>query len=224
MTTTDPQKHPTTEAKSFNRPLFARYLWPRFSAGAMRAGEGEHRQRLLAGLTGRVIEIGAGSGLNFAYYPAEVTEVLAVEPEQNLREAATKAAVSAPAPIHVSAGVGDELPAEDANFDVAIASLVLCSIPDQGRALAEIRRVLRPGGELRFFEHVRGAHPLLAGAQSALTPIWSRIGGGCHLNRDTESSITSAGFVIENIERFEFAPGVLEKLGGPHILGIAHRP
>lgn len=224
MPQTEPHDLSAQEGSSFNRPLFSRFLWPRFSAGAMAAGEGEHRQRLLEGLRGRVIEIGAGSGLNFAYYPNEVTNVLAVEPEQNLRELATKQAASAPVPVRVSAGVGDQLPCEDAAFDVAIASLVLCSVPNQPRALAEIRRVLRPGGELRFFEHVRAAHALLAGAQAAATPIWSRIGGGCHLNRDTESSITAAGFAIETIERFEFAPGVLEKLGGPHILGIARCP
>lgn len=224
MPEAEPHDHSAQEGKSFNRPLFSRFLWPRLSAGAIAAGEGEHRQRLFEGVRGRVIEIGAGSGLNFAYYPAEVTEILAVEPEQNLREVAIKAAASALVPIRVTAGVGDELPAGDATFDVAIASLVLCSVPDQARALAEIQRVLRPGGELRFFEHVRAAKPLLARAQTAVTPVWSRVGGGCHLNRDTEPSIEAAGFVVESIDHFEFAPGLLEKLGGPHILGIARRP
>jgi len=209
------------EGKSFNRPFFSRFLLPRFNAVSMAAGEGQYREQLFKGLVGRVIEIGAGSGSNFAYYPPEVTEVLAVEPEQNLREAAAEKAVTAPVPVRVTAGVGDELPAENGTFDAAIVSLVLCSVPDQARTLAEIHRVLRPGGELRFFEHVRAESTLLAATQTAVTPVWCRLGGGCHLNRRTESAIEAAGFAITRIERFEFAPGRLEKLGGPHILGIA---
>jgi ubiquinone/menaquinone biosynthesis C-methylase UbiE len=219
MSTMDDPVRP--EPRSFNRPFFSRFLLPRFNAASMAAGEGQYREQLFRGLAGRVIEVGAGSGLNFAYYPREVTEVLAVEPEQNLREVAAQKALAAPVSVRVSAGVGDELPAADSTFDAAIVSLVLCSVPDQARTLAEIRRVLAPGGELRFFEHVRAENPVLAATQTAVTPVWCRLGGGCHLNRRTEHAIEAAGFTIEKIERFEFAPGRLEKLGGPHILGIA---
>src|SRR5207302_11033986 len=115
-------------------------------------------------------------------------------------------------------------PAPDGSFDTAIASLVLCSVPDQSAALAEIRRVLKPGGELRFYEHVRSPKRMVAGIQSAVTPVWSRLGGGCHLNRDTESAIAAAGFESEACERFRFHMGLLETIAETHILGTARRP
>src|SRR3954470_16557549 len=131
-------------------PLFAR-MWIKGSPGAEKRGVAEHRREMLAGLSGRVIELGAGNGLNFEHYPDTVTEVLAVEPEPTLREAAVAAAGRAPVPLTVIEGVADALPAEDESFDAAVASLVLCSVPDQTAALAELRRVLKPGGELRFY-------------------------------------------------------------------------
>ena len=125
-------------------PIFAR-LYARVSPGVERKGAAEHRDELLAGVAGRVIEIGAGNGLNFAHYPASVTEVVAVEPEPYLRGRAQEAAESAPVPVTIVDGVADDLPADDGAFDAAVASLVLCSVPDQATALAEVRRVLRPG-------------------------------------------------------------------------------
>src|SRR5205807_8974852 len=125
---------------------------------AMRSGEehgqAEHRQRLLAGLSGRVVELGAGSGINFRHYPSTVTEVVAVEPEAYLRQVAQEAAEAAPVPVRVVDAVSGNLPLEDASCDAGVVSLVLCSVPDQARALAELARVIRPGGELRFYEHV----------------------------------------------------------------------
>src|SRR3954471_21395108 len=109
---------------------------------------------MLAGLSGRVVEIGAGNGANFAHYPAAVTEVVAVEPEPFLREGAQRAAAGTPVRISVVDALGDQLPFEDASFDAAVACLVLCSVPDQARVLAELHRVVEPGGELRFYEHV----------------------------------------------------------------------
>src|SRR6266508_2488374 len=116
--------------------------------------EDEHRRKLLAGLSGQVVEVGAGNGLNFTLYPETVEHVLAVEPEPLLREAAIEEAKKAPVPVEVVDGLASELPAEDASQNAAVASLVLCSVPDQAEALAEMRRVLKPGGELRFYEHV----------------------------------------------------------------------
>jgi ubiquinone/menaquinone biosynthesis C-methylase UbiE len=205
------------------RPRFAR-MYLRSAASAERRGATDHRRRLLEGLSGTVVEVGAGHGLNFPLYPPEVTEVVAVEPEPTLRTQAQTAAESARVPIRVLAGVADELPLEDAGADAAVASLVLCSVPDQQRALAEIRRVLRPGGELRFYEHViprRQPKRLLLQVVDR-SGIWPAVAGGCHLARDTTEAIMEAGFDIEEIERFGFSAQRFEPLI-PHILGIARR-
>jgi len=187
-----------------------------------RQGVGEHRRRLLAGVRGRVIEVGAGDGGNFALYPAEVTNVLAVEPEPYLRAKALQEATKAPVPVEVVAGTADRLPAADASADVVVVSLVLCSVPDQAAALAEVARVLRPSGELRFYEHV-AAEPgrRLATVQRVSdATLWPLFSGGCHVHRDTAAAITAAGFVIEDLERFEFPPGPPNP-ASPHILGRA---
>ncbi len=126
-----------------HHPIFAR-VFDRLSVVAERSGQGEHRRELLAGLQGRVIEVGAGNGLNFAHYPPTVTEVLAVEPEAYLRARARKAARRAPVAVAVVDGVADRLPADEASFDAGVASLVLCSVPAQPTALAELFRVIRP--------------------------------------------------------------------------------
>src|ERR1700730_18147122 len=138
---------------SVRHPLFSR-LWAWTSPMMDRGGASEYRRRLLEGLSGEVLEVGAGNGLNFAHYPAEVTAVLAIEPEPYLREAARTSAAKASAPIRVAAGVAERLPVASQSFDAVICSLVLCSVTNQARALQEARRVLRPGGQPRFFEHV----------------------------------------------------------------------
>jgi ubiquinone/menaquinone biosynthesis C-methylase UbiE len=198
-------------------------MYERISRESERRGTAEHRDRALAGLAGRVIEVGAGNGLNFGHYPTTVTEVVAVEPEHRLRALAEQAAAQAPLPVRVVPGHADALPAADATFDAAVASLVLCSVPQAAGALAEIRRVLAPGGELRFFEHVRSAQPLLGLLQDALAPVWSRAAGGCHPNRDTAAAIRAAGFHIEQLDRFCYAP--LRFIPAhAHILGRAAAP
>jgi ubiquinone/menaquinone biosynthesis C-methylase UbiE len=203
-------------------PLFARF-YLRMASGRKARGEDEHRRHLLEGLSGRVIEVGAGNGLNFPFYPDTVTEVVAVEPEPLLREAATKAASDAPVPIKVIDAVSGRLPVEDESFDAGVASLVLCSVPDQQRALGEFHRVIRPGGELRFYEHVVAHRPMSARLQRfADATFWPRVGGGCHMGRDTGTAIEQAGFDVEESNRFSFTPGApVPPL--PHILGIARR-
>lgn len=203
------------------RPRFAR-MYMRTAPTAEKRGATEHRRRLLGGLTGSVVEIGAGQGLNFPHYPVEVSEVIAIEPEPTLRREAETVAAKVSVPIRVRAGVADELPLDDASVDAAVASLVLCSVPDQGRALAEIRRVLRPGGELRFYEHViaRSQPKRLLLQIIDRTGLWPAIAGGCHPARDTTEAIIQAGFDIEEIERFGFAAQRLEPQI-PHILGRA---
>src|SRR3954454_24451509 len=183
-------------------PLFARF-YLRMASGRKARGEDEDRRGLLGGLSGRVIEVGAGNGLNFPCYPETVDEVVAVEPEPLLREAATKSALEAPVPIEVIDAVSGRLPADDESFDAGGASLVLCSVPDQPRALAEFHRVIRPGGELRFYEHVVADRPITARLQRvADATFWPRVGGDCHLSRDTGAAIEQAGFTVDTSKRF----------------------
>ena len=203
--------------------MFAR-LYDRVGASAEKAGAADHRRELLEGLTGRVVEIGAGNGLNFDHYPREVTGVLAVEPEPYLRSKSQEAAAQAGVDVEVVAGTADDLPAESETLDAAVFSLVLCSVPDQQRALAEARRVLKPGGELRFYEHVRAASEGLARLQVRLDRwIWPRVSGGCHVSRDTGAAIEAAGFVIERRRDFDFKPCFLAGHAAPHIIGRARR-
>jgi len=209
-------------AEKVNHPFFAR-IYIRMTSTRRSHGEDEYRKRLLAGLSGDVIEVGAGNGLNFSLYPPEVDAVLAVEPEPLLREAALREAENAPVEIEVVAGVAAALPAADASQDAAIASLVLCSVSDPEQALAELRRVLKPCGELRFYEHVVSNKRFAARLQRlADATFWPRVAGGCHLARDTGAAIEAAGFSVERIERFPFSPGAIVP-SVPHILGIARR-
>jgi ubiquinone/menaquinone biosynthesis C-methylase UbiE len=211
------------EQGAVQHPIVAR-LYARLSEYAEREGQAEHRRRLLAGLSGRVVEVGAGNGLNFGHYDAAVSEVVAVEPEPYLRGVAEQAAAAANVPIRVLDAVAQALPFADASFDAAVVSLVLCEVPDQAAALAELRRVLRPGGELRFYEHTLADSPGLARAQRLgdLT-FWPRLSGGCHAARDTTAAIEEAGFTIERLERFRFAPSPITALTAPRALGTARR-
>jgi len=206
-----------------SHPLFARMWTLLLGPGAEHAGMAEHRDELLAGLGGRVVEVGAGNGLNFRHFPAAVSEVVAVEPEPYLRRRAERAAAEAPVSVTVVAGVAEALPGDDGGFDAGVASLVLCSVADQAAALRELRRVIRPDGELRFYEHVLARGRTAAAVQRRLdrSGIWPRVGAGCHLARDTVTAIEDAGFVIERCRRFPFGPGPFQI---PHILGSARRP
>jgi ubiquinone/menaquinone biosynthesis C-methylase UbiE len=199
-------------------------MYMRVSAGAERRGASAHRRRLLAGLSGTVLEIGAGHGLNFPHYPSAVTEVIAIEPEPTLRARAGEAAAEAPVAIRVLPGAAHELPLEDGTVDASVASLVLCSVPDQDRALRELRRVMRPGGELRFYEHViPRCQPKRTLVQLVdRSGLWPAIAGGCHPARDTTAAIETAGFAITEIDRFGFAASRFEP-AIPHILGSATR-
>ncbi|WP_433438439.1 class I SAM-dependent methyltransferase [Nonomuraea sp. CA-141351] len=209
------------DLSEFQHPRFAR-MYVDTAPIADRRGAREHRVRLLTGLEGRVIEIGAGNGGNFAHYPKTVTEVVAVEPEDILRRFAVTEAASAPVPVTVVAGHAEALPGEAGAFDAAVVSLVLCSVPSQRAALTEIARVLKPDGKLRFYEHVRSANPLIGLLEDAITPLWRRAAGGCHPNRDTLAAIQEAGFVVDEVERFAFSPQPLIPALS-HLLGRAHR-
>ncbi len=204
-----------------HNPLFAR-LYTRLVRNESEK-ETEFRGRLMTGVRGRIIEIGAGSGTNFAHYPPAVDQVVAVEPEPYLRRQAIEAARHAPVPVEVRESAADTLPAADGEFDAAIFSLVLCTVPDQAQALAEAKRVLRPGGELRFYEHVVSRKPGMARVQRVFDrTFWPHVAGGCHAARDTEVAIAAAGFTIERCDREAFAPSpVIPPF--PHIVGLARK-
>jgi ubiquinone/menaquinone biosynthesis C-methylase UbiE len=210
----------TTQAPEVHHPLFARLcaVMSRREPAEVR----DHRRELLNGLSGRVLELGAGAGTNFAFYPDEVSEVVAVEPEPYLRGKAVEAAASAPVRVTVVDGTADRLPTEDASVDAAIACLVLCSVPDQSVALAELQRVLRPGGELRFYEHVLSHTSRVARSQRAVDRLfWPRAFGGCHTARDTPTAIAAAGFAVERERRLRVGPRFVP--AATHVLGIARR-
>ncbi|MFE0802396.1 class I SAM-dependent methyltransferase [Streptomyces sp. NPDC058812] len=207
-----------------SRPIFGR-LYPRMNRAMQKAGISVHRERLLAGLTGRVIEIGAGDGASFPFYPADVTHLSAVEPEPHLRKHAESATEGAKIPTEVVDAAADHLPFPDAHFDAAVVSLVLCSVQEQTEALNEIMRVLRPGGQLRFFEHVRAESPGLRRAQRVLdATVGPTLCGGCHSGRDTLSAITRTGFRIEQFERFRFPETPVPMPASQHVLGTAVAP
>jgi len=182
---------------------------------------GPLRDRLLEGLHGRVLEIGAGNGINFAHYPPSVVEVVAVEPEPYLRSKAEGAAGKARVAVTVRSGLAGELEFEPASFDAAVCSLVLCSVPDQDAAFQELHRVLRPGGQLRFLEHVRGRGATKARVQRILdrSGLWPALFGGCHCGRDTLATLREAGFDIERLQTIDLGPSWL--ISNPHVTGTA---
>ncbi|WNZ13291.1 class I SAM-dependent methyltransferase [Streptomyces sp. 11x1] len=206
-----------------HHPLFARF-YARLSVSA-EPRIGPLREELLAGLSGRVIEIGAGNGLNFPRYPAAVSEVVAIEPEHSLRRLALEAALRAEVPVDVVPGAAEALPVKSEAFDAAVVSLVLCSVRDVRRSLSEVRRVLRPGGELRFFEHGRGGGRAMRTAQRALDgSVWPLLFGGCHVSRDPVDALRAAGFELGAV-REVLVPEQGPRLPSSYcVLGRARRP
>ena len=210
-------------ADDHNRPVFARtYAW---LSQRMEAELGERREQLLQELSGRVLEVGAGNGMNFAHYPATVQEVVAVEPEPHLRELARRAASRAPVPVTVVDGTAERLPVDDQEYDAVVTSLVLCSVRDPDQAVSEVRRVLRPGGQFRFLEHVRADTRLLSGAQRVMdATVWPRVAGGCHASRDIVGVIRRSGLELTGLEKVRFPDIRISTPTSPHVLGAAVRP
>ena len=203
-------------------PLFARFYVKCAGPAMTQAGIDTYRQRLLAGLSGSVLEIGPGYGANFAFYPPEVTEVTGVEPEPQLRALAEASAAKSTIPITVKTVAAEELPFLDDTFDAAVACLVLCSVADPAASLAEIRRVLKPGAPLRFFEHIRAPSPGMRRVQKVLdATLWPPLMGGCHTGRDTVSALTAAGFTVAELETFAFPKSAIPTPANHCALGTA---
>lgn len=180
------------------------------------------RQRVCAGLHGRVVEIGFGSGRNVPFYPATLTSVSAVEPADLGWRMAAQRVAAATVPVERSGLDGQSLPFADNSFDSALSTWTLCTIPDVEAALGEIRRVLTPGGTLHFVEHGLAPDAAVQKWQHRLNPVQKTIAGGCHLDRDIRGLIESAGFEIREIDRYYQKDG--PKFIGALSLGTAVAP
>lgn len=200
-------------------PVFARLYSNLIVKAFEKQGGAQLRRRLLAGLSGTVVEVGAGDGANFPHYPAAVTRVVAVEPDPYLRERAGERATDG---VEVHDGDAARLPLGDGEADAVVFCLVLCSVPDADAALAEARRVLRPGGRLVLLEHVQAHDPgLTRRIQAGLdATVWPHLFGGCHTGRDTVAAVQDAGFTFTELERFAFPDGSRLPMS-PAILGTA---
>jgi ubiquinone/menaquinone biosynthesis C-methylase UbiE len=204
--------------------MFARF-YDRLMAGTERAGLREMRGALLAQASGRVLELGAGTGHNLEHYTNAVTELIMAEPDphmaRRLRERIEEEGTAAGRPSVIEAPAED-LPFDDGSFDTVVATLVLCTVQDPTRAAAEIRRVLVEGGRLLYLEHVRSSRRGLARWQDWLERPWGFFAGGCHPNRATDQLLAGAGFWIDSLERDRLpkAPPLVR----PLIRGVARRP
>jgi ubiquinone/menaquinone biosynthesis C-methylase UbiE len=197
-------------------------MYDRMMAGSEEAGLSDRRDRLLSDVQGSVIEIGAGTGVNLGHYPKQgIVELALVEPEEPMARRLDAKVAQSPLPARVVRAPGESLPFEDGTFDFAVSTLVLCTVKDQPRSLAELRRVLKPDGKLVFLEHVRSEDPRVAKWQDRLRPVWVRCGHGCNCNRDTLAGLTGAGFEVREVEHMQIpkAPPIVR----PLIVGTADR-
>lgn len=190
-----------------------------FMAGTEKAGLSERRRSLLANASGRVLEIGGGTGANLPFYGPEVDEVVITEPEEPMARRLEHKLREANRPVRIVRAGAERLPFEDASFNCAVSTLVLCTVADPERALEEIRRVLKPDGRLLFIEHVRADDERLARWQDRLHRPWLWFGHGCNCNRPTLETITSSGFSVSELERDRLpkAPPIVR----PLIVGAA---
>jgi SAM-dependent methyltransferase len=181
--------------------LYDRLLLPRLLALAMRTPElVPYRQRVASAASGRVLEMGIGPALNLPFYGPEVTSVIGIDPSPALLAMAGARRSEVPFPVDLLEGTAEALPLDDASVDSVVTTWTLCSVADPIRALREARRVLRPGGRLLFVEHGRAPEPRVSRWQDRLTPLWKRVAGGCHLNREIGGLISAAGFRMERLD------------------------
>jgi len=180
------------------------------------------RHRVAGGAEGRVLEVGVGTGLNLPFYPMDrVVRLVGLEPDPHMGRRAAARARRLGLPLELVAAPAEEIPFASGSFDTVVATHVFCTVVDPRRALAEVFRVLRPGGMFRFLEHVRASDERAARWQDRLTPVWRRVAAGCHPNRPTAEEIEAAGFLLDELEHFDMPGAGLAK---PHIWGVARRP
>lgn len=204
-----------------DNPFFAR-LWV-----AMSKREPESLRRLrrenLAELSGRVLEVGAGTGTNFAFYPDTVTEVVALEPERRLAAFAKRAAATAPVPVTIDTGTVEQFTDGD-TFDAVVCSLVLCSVDDPEQVVGQLYSLLRPGGQLHYLEHIASSGPRARLQKFADATLWPRIAGNCHTHRHTEEQIVGAGFRVTGARREWTFPAWVPVPVAEFAIGIAVKP
>lgn len=181
-----------------------------------------HRQRVCAGLHGRVLEIGFGSGRNVPFYPATVTEVVAIEPSDTAWRLARDRVAASPVPVTRAGLDGQALPLSAGSCDTALSTWTLCTIPDIAAALAEMRRVLKPGGTLHFVDHGLAPDERVRRWQHRLDPLQQRLVGGCHLTRPIAALLRDAGFRVTELEEF-YEKGAPRSLSADS-LGVAVSP
>jgi ubiquinone/menaquinone biosynthesis C-methylase UbiE len=197
-------------------------LYDRMQASAERTFMKDVRKEIVGGARGRVLEVGAGTGASFPYYNSHTEEIIATEPDPYMLERARRRAEGLGRPIELRQAAAEDLPFEDDSFDTVVSTLVMCTVGDGPRALSEVRRVLKPSGELRVYEHVRYSHPFGAFWQDAVTPVWRWLAAGCHPNRDIADMIRDAGFEFEKLELTKPLPPIPPmSFARPHIMGIA---
>ena len=183
--------------------FYAKHILPRAEDLVMRGEEfGRLRARVAAGLAGEVLEIGFGSGLNVPYYPPAVKRVRAVDPATVGRKLAARRVAASTVPVEYIGLDAQSLPLADASVDHVLSTWTMCSIPDVAQALAEIRRVLRPGGALHFVEHGRSPDEKVARRQNRLTPVQRRVAGGCHLNRPIDRLLLESGLELTRLDNY----------------------
>jgi ubiquinone/menaquinone biosynthesis C-methylase UbiE len=182
--------------------IYATYVLPRLIHLGMRTRVATaERQRFIPLASGTVLEVGIGSGLNLPFYGPLVQKLYALDPSRELWAMARRRVREAPFPVEFLAASAEQIPLEDRSVDAVVTTWSLCTIPNPRQALTEMRRVLASEGQLIFVEHGRSPEPGVLAWQNRLTPVWKRIAGGCHLNRQIDALITEVGFAITQIER-----------------------
>lgn len=182
--------------------LYRKFVIPRLIDLAMRNRQlGPYRERVMGAASGRVLEIGVGSGLNFARYSPGVRELLALEPDARLLGMARAKQATSALPVRFLEASAEHIPLEDASVDTVVSTWTMCTIPDVRRALEVMRRILKPDGRLLFVEHGLAPEPGVRKWQNRLDPLWTRLSGGCHLNRPIENLVADAGFDINRLQK-----------------------